>query len=279
MFIRMIGTVVASAALLVGVGCGGKEAEVAKTAFSTEIDRATVDLDISANAAGQSVKVTLDGPYSSNGKDTLPSVDWKLHAEGVGPAPVDARVISSATNAFVEYGGETYEVGEDKVAQLRQHQGGSQGPSPADLQAFLEKAKGWFPDTATQEDAELDGEDVNRITGKLDLSKAFADIMDMAAKQGHMPGPAIGIDPKQFEQFLSDPRFTLDTAKSDGTLRRIAATAQLEGVPGGGEISFSLQLRDVGEQVVITPPASGRPIEELAEKLKQQFGAMAPAFS
>jgi hypothetical protein len=272
-----IGAMLAAAALLAGTGCGAKEAEVAKSAFSTKIDRATVALDVSVKAAGSDMHLSMRGPFSSNGDRDLPSVDWRVALKGLGPEPVDARVVSSATNAWVQYDGETYEVGEDKIAELAKGQKGAQQPTPADLQGFLAKAKDWFADTATEEDATLDGEDVTRVTGTLDVSKALADIMDIAKQQpGALDkGAALGMAPALLERFLTDPRFTLDVAKSDGSLRRIAATMDLSGVPGGGTISFSLQLSDVGKPVTITPLSGGRPIEELGGKLGATFGGAA----
>jgi hypothetical protein len=272
---RMLGTTIgamlAAAALLVGTGCGAREAEVAKTAFSTDVDRATVALDVSVKAAGNDVRLSMKGPYSANGDRDLPSVDWRVALQGVGPQPIEARVVSSAKNAWVQYGGETYEVGEDRLAKLIADESAKQ-PTPADLQGLLAKAKGWFADTATEEDAELDGEDVTRVTGTLDISKALEDIMALVKQPGAADQPGFELGAVQLEQFLSDPRFTLDVAKSDGSLRRIAATTKLTGVPGGGTISFSLQLTDVGKPVTIAPLSGGRPIEELGSQLKAFFG-------
>jgi hypothetical protein len=279
MFGTTIGAMVAAAALLVGTGCGAKEAEVVSGALSKPVDRATVSMSLSADVVGQRMGVSLQGPYSSNGKDRLPSVDWRVQAQGMGAAPLEARVISSATNAFVQYGGQTYEVGPDKVAQFTQKAESEQG-RPVDLAAFMEQAKSWFPESDTQQDAELDGEKVTRVTGRVDLSKALQGIMDLA-KQSTAADPnaakALQATPdvQQVEKYLSDPRFTLDVAKSDGTLRRIAVTAQLKGVPGGGQISFSVQLSDVGKPVTIQTPSSGRPIEELGKALGQVLGGAA----
>jgi hypothetical protein len=280
MFRTTIGALVAAVALVVGTGCGAEEAEVAKSAFSKPVDRATVALDLSVKAVGQDMGVSLQGPYSSNGKDKLPSVDWRVKVRGAGAPPLEARVISSATNAFVEYGGQTYEVGEDKVAQFTQQANSNQQHTPVDIAAFMRKAQSWFPDTDTHQDADLDGEKVTRVTGRMDVSKALQGLMDLA-KQSSSADPdaakALQATPDlaQVEKYVSDPRFTLDVAKSDGTLRRIAATMDLKGVPGGGTISLSLQLSDVGKPVTIQTPSSGRPIEELGQALQQVFGGAA----
>jgi hypothetical protein len=271
--LRTMGAVAAAVALLMATGCGAKEAEVVSGAFAKPIDRATVAMDISADVAGTKVGVSLQGPYQANG-DQLPSVDWRVRARGLGGDPVEARVISSATNAFVEYGGQTYEVGQDKIAELTRQGSGSH--TPADLSAFLQQAKDWFPESDTQEDAELNGEAVTRVTGRLDFVKALSGLQELVKQPAVSGSPKLGAmtsaDLAQIQQFVEDPRFTLDVAKSDGTLRRIAATMQLKGVPGGGSLGFSVQLSDVGKPVSITPPASGRPIGELGAQLEQVFG-------
>ena len=88
----------------------------------------------------------------------------------------------------------------------------------------------WFPQSDTQEDADLDGEPVTRVTGKLDLSAALTDLKELAKRPG-MSG-AEGLkelsngDIKRIERMFSDPSFTLDVGRDDGKLRRIVATMQ-----------------------------------------------------
>ena len=74
------------------------------------------------------MKLSLAGPYKSNGKGQLPSADMALKVEGAGPPPIEGRLISTGKNAFVEYGGETYEVGEEEIAELKK-QGAGGAPS------------------------------------------------------------------------------------------------------------------------------------------------------
>ena len=42
----------------------------------------------------------------------------------------------------------------------------------------------WFPQSDAQEDADLEGEPVTRVTGKLDLSAALTDLKELAKKPG-----------------------------------------------------------------------------------------------
>jgi hypothetical protein len=278
-----IAGLVATVATLVAVGCGGQEAQVVQTAFDHPIERATMEMGLQAQTPGGAFTVNVNGPFSSNGSDQLPDADLKISAQGPGMPGIEAEIITTNDNAFVVYDGVTYEVGKDKIAQLEAEGAKKGSQSPADIQAMLQKMKDWFPDTSTQTDAELDGEKVTRVNGRMDLSKALQGFMDIAKQSGAAdPQAAKALQSAplgQIEKFLSDPRFTLDVAKSDGTLRRLAAETELQGVPGGGKIAFSVQFRDVGKPVTVTPPSSGRPIEELGQKLGGLAGAVPGATS
>ena len=276
-----IGALVATAATLVAIGCGGQEAQVVQSAFDHPIESATISMGISAQTPAGGVTMSLTGPYKSNGKEQLPDADLTFAMQGMIPQPVQARIITTKDDAFVVYDGVTYEVGKDKIAQLKA-QGKAKGGTQAtpDVASLMRQMKDWFPDTSTQSDAELDGEKVTRVNGRMDLSKALKGFMDIA-KQSSAADPQAAKalqatpDMAQVEKFLDDPRFTLDVAKSDGTLRRVAAETHLKGMPGGGKIAFSIQFKDVGKPVTIQAPASGRPIEELGQKL----GTLMPGLS
>ena len=260
--------------------CSAEEASVVKTAFEQDIKSADVTVAISMKSAQGETGVALSGPFQSNGERKLPSVDWKLRLDGMLPRPIEGRVISSGDDAFIEYGGETYQVGKDKIAQLGAMGAGS-GMESADLAKLMGKMQDWFPQSDAQSDASLNGEAVTRITGKLDLSEALKDMQAMAKQPGASGFEGLKQlsdgDLDQVEKMISDPTFTVDVAQSDDKLRRIAARMTIEDESGEkGTVSFSIQLKDVDKPVTITPPASGRPLEELMQKLQQDFGATVP---
>jgi hypothetical protein len=134
----------------------------------------------------------------------------------------------------------------------------------------------WFPQSDTQEDADLDGEPVTRITGKLDLSAALTDLKELAKKPGVSGAEALkelsNGDIKRAERMVSDPRFTIDVGREDGKLRRIVAAMKIDDGSDKGTIDFSIRFKDVDKPVTIDAPSSGKPIEELGEKLAQEFG-------
>jgi hypothetical protein len=71
---------------------------------------------------------------------------------------------------------------------------------------------------------------------------------------------------------VSDPHFTIDVGRSDGKLRRIVAGLKVDDGSDTGTLDFSIRIKDVDKPVTIDAPSSGKPIEELAKKLEQEFG-------
>jgi hypothetical protein len=256
--------------------CGAEEASVVKKAFEQDIKSADVTVALSMKSAQGGSSLSLSGPYQSNG-DKLPSVDWRMRLDGMMPRPIEGRVISTGADAFVEYGGETYQVGKDKIAQLERMGGASAGGmSSADVSKLMSRMQDWFPKSDAQSDAQLDGERVTRLTGKLDLSAALEDMKELAKQPGASGFEGLKQIPngdlKQMEKVVSDPSFTVDVAQSDDKLRRVAMKMTIGRGAEKGTIAFSIQFKNVDKPVKITPPASGRPIEELMRKLQQDFG-------
>jgi hypothetical protein len=259
-------------------GCGAKEAAVVKGAFEQPIKSANIELTMSVKSSQQTVNMSLAGPYQSNGKDEIPSADLALKLEGVAPKTIEGRLISTGKNAFVEYEGETYEVGADKIAELKK-QGANGTPTqltPADITKLMGTMQDWFPESDAQENVDLDGEPVTRVTGKLDLSKALTDLKELAAKPGlsgveELKQLSSG-DIKRIERMVSDPKFTIDVGKNDGKLRRIEASIKVDDKSDSGTVDFSLRFKDVDKPVTIDAPSSGKPIEELGQKLGEEFG-------
>jgi hypothetical protein len=249
-------------------GCGAKETAVVKGAFEKDIKSANVDLSLGVKSQQGTVNVTVTGPYRSNGKGQLPSADLAFKVEG-GAQNFEGKLISTGKNAFVQYQGETYEVGEQAIAQL-QKQGQSEQLSTADLSKLMGTMSDWFPETEAQ-DAELGGEPVDRVTGKLDLSQALKDLKAFAEQSG--ASGAAGLkqlstgEIDEIEDAVSDPKFTVDVAKSDGKLRRIEASMNVQDGSESGSMTFALMLTGVDKPVTINAPSSGRPIQELMQKL------------
>ncbi len=252
-------------------GCGAKEAAVVKSAFEKDIKSANVDLSIGIKSQQETVNISVTGPYQSNGEGKLPSADLAFKVEG-GAQDFQGKLISTGKNAFVEYQGETYEVGEQTIAQL-QKQGQTEQLSTAELSKLMSTMSDWFPESDAQ-DAELGGAPVDRVTGKLDVSRALKDLKSFAEKSGAAGAKGLKQlstgDINEIDDAISDPKFTVDVAKSDGKLRRVEASMNVKDGSDSGSMTFALLLTDVDKPVTINAPSSGKPIDELMQKL---FGA------
>jgi hypothetical protein len=249
--------------------CGSREAEVLGTAFQKHINSADLAIKVSVSSKETAFDATLAGPYQSRGQHKVPAFDFKLNVVGATPQAIDGRLVSTGENMFVEYQGETYELGEDLVRQAEREDasGPSSSFSPAEIQDLLNETQDWFPDSDTQENASLNGEQVTRVTGKLDAEAAFRDLARLIKARG---GPKIGEDDiEQANDVIKDARFTVDVGKADGKLRRIAGHLKVDSPDDPGTLDFEVQWKDVDKPVAIHAPSSGKPIEELGRKLDQ----------
>ena len=93
-----------------GDGDSGDAKKKLDEAFKKPIKSANVTVDAEAAVQGvplmgnASVKTKLTGPYQSNGKDKLPSLDWDVSVSAVGQTFSGGLAIT-ADNVFVTYQG------------------------------------------------------------------------------------------------------------------------------------------------------------------------------
>lgn len=272
---RVLGAVFATAAIGL-TGCGAQEAEVVKGAFDQGIDSANVTATLDFKSSEGNSSMALEGPFKSNGEGKMPSFDFQVGLDGQGLNGVEGRLISSGKNMFVEYKGETYEVGEDVIAQAQREDKDAGGPTAADIQALMGTMQNWFPRSDTQEDADLDGEPVTRVSGTLDVSAALKDLKSLAQKGALSNSEELkrlsAADIREIEKLMSDPKFIIDVGRDDGKLRRIVASMKFSSGGDGGTVSLSVRFKAVDKPVTIDAPTSGKPIEELGEVLGEEFG-------
>jgi hypothetical protein len=249
----MRGILVAAVAAAIAVsGCGSDEAQVVKSAFENEIDSAQVEITMVSSENGAERRITLAGPYKSNGDDKLPSVDLKL--DMAAAQNLSARLVTSPDNAFVVYDGETYEVGKDEVGKLKRK-------GNVNLQGLMGRMRDWFPETTAPVNATLDGEPVRRVTGKLNVTEALKDLN--------------GADMKNVQQLataISNPHFTVDVGRDDGKLRRVEVAAHVKNEGREGDLLFSIRLKAIDKPVTINAPSSGKPIGDLAQQIVGSLG-------
>jgi hypothetical protein len=289
---RLIALLAALALALVPSACGSNEGdagsarELLKHATEHMAKSANLKFELEASLEGVDelkgpVKLGLEGPYRSNGQGKLPDFDWKLHGEAAGKS-LDARLVAVGGNAFVEYGGTTYEVGQQLMGKLSQQLGRNQ-TDPQELRRLGFDASEWLKDPE-ESDAEAGGVPTKRVSGELDVRKALEDLDKLfrsPAVSGQLPpggaAPRIPQDAiDKIEDAVKDSHIEADVGRDDGLLRRESFELRFE-VPSdqrdrlkgleGGELKTTIELGDVNGDQQVTPPSGARPIEELLRRI------------
>jgi hypothetical protein len=273
-------------ALVTGCGGGGSSSDAkdtVKDAFSHSIKSANVSLQFSAKIDGvaqlqQPTQLKLNGPFQSNGKSKLPSLNWQASFSGGGQS-VSGALISTGDNAFVSFQGTNYEVGKQQIAQINQRLGTqTQGKS---LKDFGIDPVNWITDAQDKGDENVNGTDTKHVQAGLDIEKMLNDLNKTIDQAGGAVGqaPARKLTPQQISQvkdIVKNPKFDVYVGKDDDTLRRLNVSIDFS-IPGaqrsqfggaeGGNITFSLDLSKVGEPQTITAPPNPKPISELQGSL------------
>jgi len=290
---------------LVGAGCGGDDSgggssgdatERLEKAFETEVTNGDLALTFEATLDGVEdldgpLKFTLEGPYAQDSPEDFPVLDWQITAEGAGQS-FEAGVIATEDNAYVEYKGESYEVGTELFGQLKsQQEGRSSSITPQSLKALGVDPSGWLTDAEIEDGEEIGGDSTELVTGDVDVPAVIEDLLKVAQS------PAVR---QQLEaQGLSDPEsdepsdedlqeiedsidklsveFNID---EDDVLRRTSVDADFTIPEGadvdsleGGSVTLDFVLREVDVEPEIEPPANPRPIQELISQFSGGSGA------
>jgi hypothetical protein len=272
-----------------GGGEGGDEVDaILDRAFSQPIKSANVSLEVEAALDGlerldSPLRLQLSGPFKSGGGDKLPSVDWKLNLVGGGQT-FSARAISTGDNAFFNYQGENYEVGESTIGRLNRELAKSRdGGEDRTLKDLGLTPRDWLRASKKEGDENVAGVETTHVSAGLDIGELLDDlngVIDRATGELRAQAPPKLTDEqrKKIEAIVEDPSFDVYVGKEDDTLRRLSADLKFNvpeedrdqvGGLEGGEISFSIEFANVGEEQRIEAPASARPLSDLLS----QFGA------
>lgn len=270
-------------AALGAVGCGSEDpAQVLDRSFDNPPKSAdttvTAQLKLTGGAspqAQQPISVRFSGPYRQNGPKELPSLDWRITGSFGGTSQA-ARIVTVPNNAFVEFMGQTYEVGENTIRQFNQQRPPQQKPSELGV-----KPSAWVVDPQDQGDAEVAGQDTTHISGRVEVGKLLRDsnrIVQQRAATSGVPGASPQQIPedqiRQIEQAVKNS--TLDVfVGDDDKIRRVALKADFTLPPQqqagtgaqGGTFNLTTELANVDGNQQITPPANAQPIERLLQQL------------
>lgn len=285
--------------------------EVLSATFNndTRITSGVLDISLEASAEGDqggNFEVSLSGPFQGDpeNENALPQLDMtaSLSGEGGGQSlDFEGGLVVTDDNAYVEYGGQAYEVGTENFAQLKEQaesqtgQAGNgdfassfregceraveaQGGDPAACDFDI---SAWFTDLSNEGTEDVGGADTVHIAGALDVQTMLGDLVELGTS---VPNADVqGLSPEQIQsqldtvaQAVEEADFNVYSATEDDTLRRLDFTITVDPsqIPGGEQagvdsidLTFAVEISDVGSEQTIEAPADARPIEDLQGEL------------
>lgn len=266
-----------AALVMVAAGCGGDDGgggaeeanDLLKRGFATDVDSGEIDMAMElrlegVEAADGAFRLELSGPFRSRGPTKVPDADLDFKATGQGLS-FEGGLVLLPENAWIEFGGETYEVGEDLWSRAQESLNSDAGAdtfSDANVNPLR-----WVKGAETSEGEEIGGAATTKVSGELDVAAMLADFSRLSPDASAIPKATLdqieeAVGPVDFEAWIGD----------DDIWRRISTNvdftvpeAQRQGVGGlsGGQVSLDMTLTAPNEDVSIDSPGAARPLDEL----------------
>ena len=231
-------------------------------------------------SVGDKLELTLDGPLRNNGRDKLPSLDWKLAFSGLA-TKFTSRIVSTGDNFFINLGGQDFEAGEAAVQQLTDQARSAQQKGLAQV--------GLNPLAAVRDvkqagERKFDGETLTLYKGAIDLDVVMDQIERLSqglpttgAAQTIPNGRLTPQQRGQVKRTFGSPRFEVGVADDD-TVRQLlitskfttpAANREAAGGITGGRMEYRVAYTAVGGKTTITPPTDTQPIADFAREIQR----------
>lgn len=269
-----------------GDGGGGDAQALLDRAFAQPVASADVDIDAQIEIDGlegfeEPLRIQATGPYVKS-DDTLPKLDLDigLDAQGAGQT-IQSGVLSTGDRVFLKFGGDFYEQPPEQVARNNRQlarDGEKGGGSLSDL--GLEPG-GWVVDASVEGEERIDGVATEHVSGTLDVEALVDDLNGLVKRSAGTLGtggaqPLREGDIERLSQTVENPTFDVYVGKDDDVVRRLSLRIDVS-VPDddrgdvggitGASIRLSAELRDVGGDQKVEPPAQSRPLSDLTSQL------------
>ena len=261
---------------VVAAACGGDEGgegndaeALLKRGFSTDVDSGELSVEMELSVEGVQgadgpFRLELSGPFRSYGPAEMPDLDMDFTASGQG-VNFDGALVLLSENAWVEFAGETYEVGEELWTRARESLN-REGAPETFADAGVDPLR-WVEDAQTGDSKEVSGTEATEVTGELDLTTVLRDFNRLSPDSAAIPRETLdeieaAIGPVEFAAWIGE----------DDIWRRISSDtsftvpeAERQGAGGleGGKLSLDMTLEAPNESVTIESPGAGRPISDL----------------
>jgi hypothetical protein len=295
-------------------GCGGDDGgdadpqTVLDETFNNDERVSSGDLSLSIGGSaegdqGGSFEASLSGPFQADPDNaaSIPQLDWtgEISGDAAGQsAAFEGGITITSDNAFVEYGGEAYEVGSETFTQFKElaDQAAKQQTEQAEGLSFGEafaqgceqslKQQGatdtsaceidfqsWLTDLSNDGTEDIDGAETDHISGSVNVETMINDLIALgsAVPQASSQVPSEE-EIQQVTDAISEASFDLYSGTDDRILRGLdfnievdpsaipdAESAGIDSVSG----SFEMRLAGVNEEQTIEAPSGAKPIEDL----------------
>ena len=268
-----------TALLLAGCGGGGDEGDAEKIlrkGFGATIGTANVSVELTADLEGipqqqGPVRVTLAGPYRSNGERKLPDAKLDVVISGGGQT-FSMGLLSTGERAFVVFGGTPYEVSDATVKRL--NGAGAGGPAGLGVSPI-----DWLDGASDEGEADVHGVKTDHVRADVDVRKVLSDLNRVVARTAERGRPAPTLDDAQIKSIASivdDPKLDVYVGRDDGRIRRFSLDLAFD-VPEddrrrlnglrSGTITLDVELTEVGQPQRIEEPQTAEPMAELNKLL------------
>jgi hypothetical protein len=304
-------------------GCGGDDSNgedpqtVLDETFTNEASTTSGNLNLSASVSatgdqGGSFEASLSGPFQGDpdNQNTLPQLDWNGSVSGEGGGQsidYEAGLVVTDDNAYIEYGGDTYEVGSDtftKFKDLSESQAASnQAGAEASFQAGCEQAlkqagvtdtsgcdidlSSWLTNTTNEGTEDVGGADSIHIHGDADVNQILDDVGNLVSAIPN--SSAAGFDASQLSQFsdaVTDASVDIYSTEDDHLLSKfeLSLTIDPSVIAAGAipvdsvDVDFSLEIDDINqEQTIEAPSGETKPLSDLVGGSLGALGALGGA--
>lgn len=254
-----------------------------------KLGRLDLQVHLSGTGAGlgQPVNLAVGGPFMALNPATLPQFAFKLDLG----EPTSASIISTGKQGFLVLNGQAFVFSPSTYSALKasyaktQRQSDSERQKTPTLSALGVEPARWLKNAREDGTSSVGGTPTIQVTGDVDTSALLDDVDRLLKRSGSLPAAAGGANvPKQLgpaqkqalARSVTRAAVTVDTGKSDHTLRRVTIRLILAVKPAdraalGGlqklDLDVELAISQLGHPQQILAPKSSRPISDLKSVL------------
>ena len=211
----------------------------------------------------------LIGSFQLPEEGALPVADLEYTDVGADE-PVTQGFIATGEQAFIEVDGQAYEIPPDQTQTLL---GTGGNDEPVFEGASVDD---WLVDPELTEGESLDGAEVDRVSGELDVVTALNDLFGIAQRFGASAAftPIEGDEAERLENAVESSSMEIITGSEDRLLRRLLIEVELAlgedvelaevlGPLAGTSFIIDMSISEPNQPIEVEPPPDALPLEEL----------------